>query len=258
MNIHRTNSRNMARAPVSQPPSDDVCQVLSGILGDGSDVHRCLAARALGRIGAPAAVQPLIAALLDEDEDVRTDAAEALSVLIDPRAGQQLLENLLGDPCAEVKLAAIETLAKLGDRRVTPWLRRMVKGRDEEINWDEQEFFASGWNDWVDVQAKAISALATLNAEEAVPDIVAAMDEGRIADAKALQDKVNAIIFFTLKQYPMSAVKRIMAWQGADAGYCRKPFDNYETPEAEAALKDAYRAFRGAHGLAEIGFLPDL
>ena len=56
----------------------------------------------------------------------------------------------------------------------------------------------------------------------------------------------------------MSAVKRIMAWQGADAGYCRKPFDNYETPEAEAALKDAYRAFRDAHGLAEIGFLPDL
>ena len=66
------------------------------------------------------------------------------------------------------------------------------------------------------------------------------------------------IIFFTLKQYPMSAIKRIMAWQGADAGYCRKPFDNYETPEAEAALKDAYRAFRDAHGLAEIGFLPDL
>lgn len=93
---------------------------------------------------------------------------------------------------------------------------------------------------------------------ELYADIVAAMAENRIADAKALQDKANAIIFFTLKQYPMSAVKRIMAWQGADAGYCRKPFDNYETPEAEAALKDAYRAFRDAHGLAEIGFLPDL
>lgn len=88
--------------------------------------------------------------------------------------------------------------------------------------------------------------------------IVAAMAEGRIAEAKALQDKANAIIFFTLKQFPMSAVKRIMAWQGADAGYCRAPFDNYETPEQEEALKSAYRAFRDAAGLAEAGFLPDL
>ncbi|MDP6882916.1 MAG: HEAT repeat domain-containing protein [Rhodospirillales bacterium] len=175
MNTQRKISLNREEPPVSQAVPDEVCQALSAILSDGADVHRCLAAQALGRIGAPTAVQPLIAALLDEDEDVRTDVAEALSELADPRASQQLLENLLGDPCTEVKLAAIETLAKLGDKKVIPWLRRMVKGRDEEIVWDEEEFFASGWDDWVDLQIKAVDALAVLNAGEAVSDIVAAM-----------------------------------------------------------------------------------
>jgi len=145
------------------------------ILGEGVDVHRCLAAQALGRIGAPSGVEPLTKALLDEDSDVRTDAAEALSKLVDSRAAKQLMENLLGDPCTEVKLAAIDTLARLQDKAVIPWLRRIVRGRDEEIAWDEDEFYASGWDDWTDVQIKAVQALATLNAAEAVPDIVAAM-----------------------------------------------------------------------------------
>jgi HEAT repeat protein len=161
--------------PAIRPTPDAVRQVLGGILGDGIDVHRCLAAKALGRIGGSGAAQPLIGALLDEDEDVRTDAAEALSELADPGAGQQLFENLLGDPCTEVKLAAIRTLAKLQDRRVIPWLRRMVKGRDEDIAWDEQEFYDSGWDDWVEIQITAVAALAELDATEAVPDIVEAI-----------------------------------------------------------------------------------
>ena len=45
--------------------------LLSELLSDGADVHRCAAARALGKIGHPAAVDPLLNALLDEDPDVR-------------------------------------------------------------------------------------------------------------------------------------------------------------------------------------------
>mgnify|MGYP003974993953 FL=1 len=179
----KTAQSPTAKSQTAQPISDDldqaVCQALSEILGNGVDVHRCLAAQALGAIGSEGAVEPLIAALLDEDEDVRTDAAAALSKLADPRSAKQLLENFLGDPIAEVKLSAIETLAKLRDGQIIPWLRRIVKGRDEEINWDEQEFYSSGWDDWVDIQVKAVNALADLNAGEAVPDIIEAMqDEG--------------------------------------------------------------------------------
>ncbi|MBT5812071.1 MAG: hypothetical protein HOI19_16985, partial [Rhodospirillaceae bacterium] len=185
MNIQRKTpspSGHAERTTVARATSEDVCRMMTEILGDGVDIHRCLAAQALGRIGAPLAVGPLIEALLDEDSDVRTDAAEALSNLADPRSAKQLLENLLGDPCTEVKLAAIKTLAALQDTAVTPWLRRIVKGRDEEIAWDEDEFYDSGWDDWVDVQVKAVGALATLNAGEAVPDIVAAMSDENAQD----------------------------------------------------------------------------
>jgi len=166
----------------SDPVLGAVCSTLGGILSGGIDVHRCNAAKALGRIGGDASVQPLVAALLDEDEDVRTDAAHALLELADPRAGQQLYENLLGDPCTEVKLAAIGTLAKLQDKRVIPLLRRLVRERDSEIVWDEREFFESGWDDWVEVQMIAISALAEMGAAEAVPDIVAAIRDEEAQD----------------------------------------------------------------------------
>jgi len=82
--------------PISDGLDEAICKVLSEILDNGVDVHRCLAAQALGSIGGEAVVEPLIAALLDEDEDVRTDAAAALSKLADPRSGKQLMENLLG------------------------------------------------------------------------------------------------------------------------------------------------------------------
>lgn len=159
------------------PLKDEVCRALCGVLRQGVDVHRCLAAQALGRIGHPGAVETLIEALLDEDEDVRADAAWALSRLADPRAGRQLMENFLGDPCGDVKLGAIEGLVRLHCPDMIPWLRRLLKGRDEEIAWDEDAFYDGGWDDWLDIQVKAVQALADMGAGEAVPEIVAMIDD---------------------------------------------------------------------------------
>ncbi len=166
----------------SEPLAEKICGALSVVLRNGVDIHRCLAAQALGRIGDSQAVEPLIEALLDEDEDVRTDVAGALSTLVDPRASRQLLENLLGDPCTDVKLAAIDALVKLRDSDVVPWLRRLIKGRDEDIVWDESEFYESGWDDWVDVQVKAINGLAEMGIAEAIPDIIEAMEDENAQD----------------------------------------------------------------------------
>jgi len=151
--------------------------VLCGILADGVDIHRCAAAQALGRIGGPMTVKALIAALHDEDEDVRIDAATALARLADPAAAEPLMENLIGDPSSEVKLAAIDALVRLRHGAVVPWLTRLVRGRDAEMAWDEDEFHTGGWDDWVDIQVKAIEALADFGAEDAVPEIVAAIQD---------------------------------------------------------------------------------
>jgi len=237
------------RAPDIQPASDEVCQVLSGILGNGVDVHRCLAAQALGRIGAPAAVQPLVAALLDEDEDVRADAAAALSDLGDPRAGRQLLENLIGDPCTEVKLAAIDALAKQQDIRIVPWLRRMVIARDEEIAWDEDEFYASGWDDWLDVQVKAVSALAALNAGEAVPDIVAAI---RDEDAQDMTETA----FKALAQMGRPGIDALGGFLGEESARVRRrAAAALAGSDADEAAEYLTRAFADPDAAVRLGAL---
>jgi HEAT repeat protein len=156
---------------------DEVCGALCEVLREGVDIHRCLAAQALGRIDSSVAVGTLVAALLDEDEDVRTDAAGALARLLPREAEKQLLDNLLGDPCTGVKLNAIDALTHMRSPEVVPWLHRLVRGRDEGINWDEAEFFEGGWDDWLDIQVKAIEALTALGVEQAVLDVVGAIDD---------------------------------------------------------------------------------
>ncbi|MDP6344095.1 MAG: HEAT repeat domain-containing protein, partial [Alphaproteobacteria bacterium] len=110
-------------------------------------------------------------------EDVRTDAAAALGLLADPDTADRLMDNLLGDPCHEVKMAAIEALVALRHQPLVPWLRRLARSRDEDVVWDEDAFYQDGWDDWLDVQLAAIDGLAAFGAEEAVPDIEAAIGD---------------------------------------------------------------------------------
>lgn len=155
----------------------DVCSALSTILRHGVDVHRCAAARALGRLAEPTTVPSLIEALLDEDVDVRTDSAAALSELRDVRSASVLMESLVGDPCSEVKLSAIATLVQLRYPPLVPLLKRLVTESDQEIAWDVEVYDDGMWDDWLDVQIAAIRGLAEVGVEDAVPQIVAAFED---------------------------------------------------------------------------------
>jgi HEAT repeat protein len=161
----------------AEEATGEACQALGRVLREGVDIHRCLAAQALGHLPHHDSVNTLLEALLDEDEDVRTDAAGSLARLAPPEASEQLLKSLVGDPCMGVKLSAIDALVRMRQAEVVSWLRLMVKGRDDTINWDESEFYEGGWDDWVDLQLKAIEGLAELGVGEAVPDIVGAIDD---------------------------------------------------------------------------------
>ena len=171
--------------PTFDPPSPDIgadgssdaIDALCRIVAEGVDVHRCIAARALGRIGAEDAASTLIQALLDEDEDVRADAATALARFGIPAAGDQLLENLLGDPSGAVKLAAIDALIAMRHPGVLPWLLRLAERRDEEVVWDEDEFATGDWDDWADIQARAIDGLAEFGDERGVRAILGALTD---------------------------------------------------------------------------------
>ncbi|KKB12123.1 N-acetylneuraminate lyase [Devosia geojensis] len=86
-------------------------------------------------------------------------------------------------------------------------------------------------------------------------DLFAAAKAGDIEKARALQEVGNAIIFFALARNPIAAIKRSMAWQGADAGYCRKPFGNFYDAASEEKLKAEFRAFKAERGLTGVNFL---
>ncbi|MCK4862243.1 MAG: HEAT repeat domain-containing protein, partial [Rhodobacteraceae bacterium] len=88
----------------------ETVEACSAILSGGADVHRCAAARVLGQIGTAQSVEALTKSLLDEDPDVRTDAAEALGIIGDPSTGDALMENLVNDPDSDVKKTALAAL----------------------------------------------------------------------------------------------------------------------------------------------------
>lgn len=161
------------------PPSDDgsdsaVARALSGVLRQGDDAQRCFAVRALGRIGARDALELLIGVMHDQDEDVRCEAVDALGRLGGAEAVAALLDSLRLDPCGDAKHQSVLALEQLGAEQAVPLLRDLVRSRGDEVVWDEMAI-VDGWDDWLDVQVAAIRALASFGAQEAVPDIMAAL-----------------------------------------------------------------------------------
>lgn len=141
------------------------------------EVVRLGAVQALRDTGGASQADVLIAALMDEDEDVRQDAAQALGILGIVRAIPQLLDNLQNDPDGDVKLACVISLGQLGAARAVAPLRALTGGREGGIIWDETEFFQSGWDDWLDVQIAAITALGQLRDKGAIEPIKRALSD---------------------------------------------------------------------------------
>lgn len=136
-----------------------------------------------------ARLDSLISALRDDDEDVRVDAAETLGLLKVKKASENLLENLIHDPCGDVKLAAINALVELDAREAAPVMRQLVNSRGEDVVWDEDEMYRDEWDGWLDIQIAAIKALGQFADADAVEPIMLAMHdaEGQDVDVYALE-----------------------------------------------------------------------
>ncbi|WP_421703110.1 HEAT repeat domain-containing protein [Aliiroseovarius sp.] len=143
----------------------------------GNDVIRTDAVRALAAQapGDERVRLALIEALLDEDPDVRSDAMDALPLFAQPEDADRIRENLVGDPVREVKLAAINMLADLGDTASIPLLRKLALSRcEDEVAWEDE---IGLWDEWLEIQTAAIHALGRLGAVDAIEDILAARDD---------------------------------------------------------------------------------
>ncbi|CAN5857781.1 hypothetical protein BH23PLA1_BH23PLA1_03170 [soil metagenome] len=85
--------------------------------------------RGLARLGGEA-VQPLIAAMDDDDAEIRVLSAQALSYLADPRAIDRLKRTLAEDPAPAARLYAADALGAAGGLKPSPLLEQ-VERQDE-------------------------------------------------------------------------------------------------------------------------------
>lgn len=162
-------------------PSRKPAELLAELAQCEFDVVRLRAVQALRDTGAKDQAAALLAALDDEDEDVREDAAGALGALGIGAARAPLMQHLIEDPCGEVKLAALKSLGQLGAAEAAPYLRKLATGRSEDMDWGDEDLHYDEWDDWLDMQLAAIEALGNLRDEAAIEPIMTAVydEEGQ-------------------------------------------------------------------------------
>jgi HEAT repeat protein len=119
-------------APVQSAPQIDIAavtQAISSLQSSDADIARD-AASILGTLGSTAAVEPLIAALNNDNgyfhSVVRAAAAASLGQLSDARALEPLM-NAVRDPQAEPSAEAIRALAAIGDARAISTLIDVIR-----------------------------------------------------------------------------------------------------------------------------------
>lgn len=156
------------------------------LLERGEPPVRHLAATALGELGDPGAVSPLLAALAGPDEEgVRWRAAEALSRLGPPAVPG--LAALAGHDEPDVRWKAFVALGEIGDLSCTPVLRAGLTDPDRFV------------------RGRAVSALARLGALS-LPVVIEALEDpdarirqgaaealGQVGDPAATQALVRAL-----------------------------------------------------------------
>ena len=146
---------------------------LRQLLADGDELDRCNACRLIGACGLTEARDELVARLRDEDVDVCIDAAAALGRLGDPSAVAPLVESLRKDPDGEVHAAVAEALGRIGGDEAVEALVELLGADSESDDWDDED----GWDSHWDVQRHAVQALGRLRAARAVPVLAARLDD---------------------------------------------------------------------------------
>jgi len=106
--------------------------LIAALKNDEFSGVRWIAAEALCKLGAPA-VDPLIGALQHHNDDVRWKAAVALGEIGDPRAVEPLIA-LLCDEDRFVKGRAAHALGLIGEAAVIPLIRALREG-DGNLRW---------------------------------------------------------------------------------------------------------------------------
>ena len=156
-------------------PGADPVRAIAPWLRAPEAAIRSAAARALAALPDIDSVPPLLEALADPDPDVRADAMAGLARCARLENAPLILRSLERDPVSDVKAAAIRALARLRDPDSLPVLRALARSRCEaEIAWEDAD---EGWDDWLDIQLEAITALGSFGRDDVVEDLMRARED---------------------------------------------------------------------------------
>ena len=159
---------------------EEAIPILQGLLASEDRNHRWWAVRTLAAVGSPAAVVSIVASLSDPDPDVRACAVVAVAGLTPPEAIEPLAV-LLSDPSAYVARLAADGLAQFGQPAVGVLIKVLQAGDPA-------------------ARAGAARALRTVQPQEAVPALCAALDDPSAAVAhyaeQALEDMGVGMVYF--------------------------------------------------------------
>lgn len=83
------------------------------------------------------------------------------------------------------------------------------------------------------------------------------MKQGDVKGAMEKQELANKIILKAVSYDYLALMKRMLAWEGLDAGYARKPFTNY-SGEQEEHIKAEFRAMKNTNNVTGVKFMEKL
>ncbi|MBX3302709.1 MAG: HEAT repeat domain-containing protein [Nitrospira sp.] len=135
---------------------------------------RLHAVEALSKTRSPQAVEPLLSVLFnDQDSAVREDAARALGEIGDPRAVEHLCA-IVRDP--GLRTVAVEALGKIGDARAVPVLIELLAEAGLPEASKTAASCGDGWNEELITQGGAARALGEIGDDRAISSLVAALE----------------------------------------------------------------------------------
>ncbi len=208
----KKSDSKLSKTEVASFSQSDVIDLLKKFAKSEYEIVRLKAIQVLRKINAINCISIYLDALKDSDEDVRIDVTEVLGQIGDQTAIEHLLESLTYDPCAEVKLACVNSLTLLKANVAIPMFRSLVLNKNPEITWDSEEAYQDDWDNWLDIQIAVIKALGQMRDERAIELIAKAINdpEGQDLDSVAF-DALGAIgekSLPTLAEFAKSPLRR--------------------------------------------------
>lgn len=183
-------------------------QIIIALLQDGSQSVKGEAARALGILGDPTAIAPLIDAMEDPTSSVRSRAAESLGMLNDPSVVQPLVHTALMDQESDVRNHARKALVAMGDHdSVTPLFIDRLNDEAPQVRCNAADALGSLHNlmaleplvraslmdDKEEVRASATDALRNLKDGNAVELIINALADNKVSTAVRVAEALGRI-----------------------------------------------------------------